>query len=87
MCLNASIERQFEFIQKNWVNDTMVATLSDERDPIATHMPGGFFTIPQEKLPFRRRISRIQPYIKVVGGAYVFVPSCTGLRTILSLGK
>ena len=32
--LNADLERQFEFIQQNWINNTAFAGLSDERDPL-----------------------------------------------------
>jgi len=37
MCLNADIERQFEFIQKTWIGSTSFHGLSNERDPIAAN--------------------------------------------------
>ena len=34
MCVNANIERQFEFVQQTWVNNPSFNGLYNERDPI-----------------------------------------------------
>jgi hypothetical protein len=34
VCLNADIERQFEFVQQNWINNPAFGGLYAERDPL-----------------------------------------------------
>ena len=80
MCLNANFERQFEFMQRNWINGLM-GTLSDELDPVASQLNFDTFTLPDK--PFRKRCPRGNSYVKTVGGGYFFLPSRTALRKIL----
>lgn len=82
MCLNSNFERQFEFVQSNWINSTMIASLSDERDPIASQMDFEAFTIPTD--PIRKRCPRPQAYTKTVGGEYFFLPSRSAITQILT---
>jgi deferrochelatase/peroxidase EfeB len=79
VCINASIESQFEFIQQTWMNTSFFGGLKNEFDPLigGSDEPEGSFTI--QGAPIDRRIqwrrSEIGPLVKVKGGAYFFLPS------------
>ena len=85
VCLNASIRRQFEFMQHTWVNNPQFAGLHHEDDPvIGPRAPaGGRFTIPAD--PVRRRLSGLPRFVTVRGGAYFFLPGIRALRFIGSV--
>jgi Dyp-type peroxidase family len=81
MCINANIERQFEFVQQTWINNPSFNGLYDERDPIfgdSSSETTGTMTIPRE--PVRRRLSGLGGFVTVRGGAYFFLPSIKALR-------
>jgi len=85
MCLNANIERQFEFIQHTWCNNQKFAGLYDEQDPMVSNPTGGGrFSIPQD--PVRRRISGIPSFVTTRGGAYFFLPGVPALRQLAAIG-
>jgi len=79
ICLNASLTRQFEFIQQTWLNNPKFLGLSNETDPVGSGItapnPGepSMFTAPGE--PVRRRLLETPSFIQTVGGAYFFLPS------------
>jgi len=79
ICLNANIERQFEFVQQHWCNNTKFAGLYDEADPAVGTQPdsGGVFTV--QGMPVRRRYSGIENFVTTKGGAYFFLP---GIRAL-----
>ena len=84
MALNSDFERQFEFINQNWVNNPGFSGLAYERDPLV----GGKdphhrsqFTIPG--LPARTRIEGVPRFVTVKGGEYFFLP---GIRALKHLG-
>ena len=62
MCLNADIERQFEFIQQTWLQAPSFHGLMDERDPIVgSRHPGAprsddGYTIPTGEKPVRLQV-------------------------------
>ena len=86
ICLNANIERQFEFVQHSWINNIKFNSLYDEDDPlIGSYGSGklGFsrsFTIQDE--PLRRRIYNFQQYVALLGGGYFFLPGINALRML-----
>lgn len=85
MPLNASIERQFEFVQREWANYGNDFHQGNDPDPlIGNHPPGTRMVIPGD--PATGRPPHICPAIPqfVVnrGGDYFFVPSLTALRLI-----
>lgn len=84
VALNADIERQFEFVQHTWLNNTTFAGLSDERDPITAEQPtddaGGLFTIPQR--PVRDRLHGLPSFTTTRGGAYFFLPGVGALGNL-----
>jgi deferrochelatase/peroxidase EfeB len=90
ICLNASIARQFEFIQNAWLQSPKFAGLGDEADPLTANrqpVPGGDgaitatdnFSLPQQN-GVRRRITGLPPFITVAGGGYFFLPGVRALR-------
>jgi Dyp-type peroxidase family len=83
MCLNADIERQFEFINQNWVNNSGFMGLADERDPLvgdhSVTVDGCTrFTIPG--LPAPSRVQGLPRFITVEGGEYFFLPGIRALK-------
>jgi Dyp-type peroxidase family len=81
VCLCASIARQFEFIQGQWVNDGNGLGLGNDQDPILSNSARGTsLTIPGEQPHF---VSPIPPLIAMLGGEYFFLP---GRRALTHLG-
>ncbi len=86
MAVNASIERQFEFVQQTWINGPSFNGLYDERDPIFGTFDGvntGSMTIPSH--PLRRKLHGLGGFVTVVGGAYFFLPSIRALRYLATI--
>ncbi len=85
MCLNADLERQFEFIQQTWLQSQSFHGLMGERDPIvgtrhgaaAGHTDDGY-SIPTRELPVRLRT--MPDFVRTLGGGYFFVPGRALLR-------
>ncbi len=80
MCLNANLERQFEFIQHTWCNNPKFAGLFDEQDPVIGNPPegGGRFTI--QDTPVRQRVAGVPTFVTTQGGAYFFLPGIASLH-------
>jgi Dyp-type peroxidase family len=93
ICLNASIERQFEFIQQNWINDATFGGLDHEDDPIVGPRQGSggeawSTTLPppaDSRVHRRMRVPGLSPFVTVKGGGYFFLPSLTALRYLAHL--
>lgn len=84
ICLNSDIERQFEFVQQNWINNQTFAGLFDEVDPLVGRTrPENLFTIQGE--PVRKRVPNIPEFVKVKGGSYFFIPGIQAIRYLASL--
>jgi Dyp-type peroxidase family len=76
---NASIARQFEFVQRIWINDSTFNGLGKEKDPLLGANDGTTdMTIPRK--PFRKRIKGLPRFTTVKGGGYFFVPGLQALR-------
>ena len=56
--VGARLDRQFEFVQREWVNDGKFIGAPAERDPLIGVQDGGEFTIPKQ--PIRRRMRAAQ---------------------------
>ncbi|PPD24426.1 MAG: peroxidase [Methylobacter sp.] len=82
ICLNANIERQFEFVQHTWVNSNKFNGLYDEDDPILGNAAGGNRNFTIQDTPLRRRLCNFQQFVTVRGGGYFFLP---GLRALKAL--
>jgi Dyp-type peroxidase family len=79
ICLNANIERQFEFIQHTWINNIKFAGLYNENDPMigSSGSDNRNFTIQDQQL--RRRVCGFQQFVTTRGGGYFFLPSLKAL--------
>ena len=83
MCLNADIERQYEFIQQTWVTASSFHGLSAEKDPTIGSSDGkGRFTIPS--WDGVTVLKGIPQFVTTLGGGYFFLPSRSALRYLAS---
>ncbi|MFF8996451.1 Dyp-type peroxidase [Streptomyces achromogenes] len=82
--IGAHLERQFEFIKSEWVNDGNFIGYPGEQDPVAGHHDGtGSITIPDK--PVRRRLRNLPSFVVTRGGEYCFVPGLRALRWLAEL--
>jgi Dyp-type peroxidase family len=79
MCLNADIERQFEFLQQTWLGSSSFGPLDAEADPIMAHnRRNGTYTIPTVDAP--RQLTAMPSFVSVIGGGYFFLPGRQALK-------
>jgi len=85
ICLNGDLERQFEFVQQTWINNTAFAGLHGESDPLVGNHDhtGGRFTVQDD--PLRSRVHNLRSFVTVKGGAYFFLPGLKALRYLASI--
>jgi Dyp-type peroxidase family len=83
--VGAHLERQFEFVQAEWLNKgQLFGGPPGVKDPIAGANDGsGEFTIPQ--VPIRRRLKGLPTFVVTRGGEYFFVPGLRALRWLAAL--
>jgi deferrochelatase/peroxidase EfeB len=75
----AHLERQFEFVKTEWVNQGLFIGAPDDKDPLAGPNDGcDQFTTPQR--PIRRRLSDLPAFVVHRGGEYFFIPGLRALR-------
>lgn len=90
LCLNASLARQFEFVQGSWLISPTFGGMSQQADPLI----GDRCPFPDDRHSdlFRyydeggvpRVAQGIPRFVNVRGGAYFFLPGIAGLRSIVS---
>lgn len=90
MAMNASIRRQFEFVQQQWMNYGNDFRLANDKDPIAGNhrtlngAPDGRMVIMSDAKdpapPFF--CTQLPRFVELRGGDYFFMPSLTALRLI-----
>ena len=92
IALNASIARQFEFLQNAWLASTSFADLCGETDPIAGTRAAGpgcpatsEFTQPRAGAP-ADRVQGLPQFVTVRGGEYFFLPGRQALRYLAAAG-
>ena len=85
ICLNGDIERQFEFVQQNWVNNTVFSGVGCEQDGLVGAPGGdpGCFTVQSPSV--RQRTLNIPSFVTVRGGAYFFLPGLATIRYLATL--
>lgn len=89
ICLNANLARQFEFVQGAWLSSPYFAGLSGEQDPMLGNrcpVAGGYGTdafshCDADGAPRLR--AGLPAFVRLVGGAYFFLPSIEALQFIL----
>lgn len=82
--LGAHLARQFEFVQREWINDGKFFGAPGEKDPLTGANDGsGQFTVPQQ--PIRRRMVGLPAFVVNRGGEYCFMPGLRALRWIAEL--
>ena len=82
LCLNADLERQFEFVQQTWLNNPGFAGLSGELDPMVGPSEDAGCPFSMQGEPMRTRAHGIRSHVTVVGGAYWFLPGLLALEMI-----
>ena len=88
LCFNSDIERQFEFVQQQWCNNSKFAGLNSDSDPIAgwhegpekVGMDPPTFTIPNP--PLRYRCTGMKRFVTVKGSGYFFMPSISDVKRL-----
>jgi putative iron-dependent peroxidase len=83
IALNADLERQYEFIQQNWMMNRRFGNLSNEQDPILGNASPRRFTIPA--IPVGKALAGadgLDNFTKVIGGGYFFLPGLAALGFI-----
>jgi len=82
ICLNASIARQFEFIQNAWLASAKFDAMSGEADPLLGNrepFPAG------QRTDGFGRLCAVPRFVTVRGGGYFFLPGLRALRFIAGL--
>jgi Dyp-type peroxidase family len=91
MCVGASIERQFEFVQQQWVNYSNDFKLGNDKDPIIGNHNGNLtdkHIIQAEEKKLLKPVkapffcTEMPSFVETRGGDYFFIPSVTALRMI-----
>jgi Dyp-type peroxidase family len=83
VCLQASIERQFEIVQTQWCNDGNAFGLGTQGDPIAAAPRGEMRHMIEGNPP--RFVSPLRSCVRCRGGEYLLVPSIRALRALPDL--
>src|SRR6201997_496225 len=80
--INADIERQFEFVQKEWMHGGEFLGLDpNEQDPInGLGGDGSQMSVPGAKQPF---LFDLPTFVRVKGGEYLFVPGVKALEGLI----
>lgn len=82
-CFNASISRQFEAIQVQWLNDGNVFGLGHDSDFVMGGMADGGSMVIQGERPFY--LAPQKPFVTVRGGEYLWVPGVSALHALAQL--
>jgi Dyp-type peroxidase family len=78
------LNRQFEFVKTQWINDGVFIGTPEEKDPLVGPADGrGRFTIPLR--PIRRRLQGLPPLVVTRGGEYCFAPGLRALEWLAAL--
>ncbi|MES2600366.1 MAG: peroxidase [Pseudomonadota bacterium] len=81
IALNADIAGQFEMIQHSWLNNTHFGGLYAGTDPLGHFSCAGDVATIQDR-PTNHHIERPRPFVRVRGGAYLFLPGVEAVRAL-----
>lgn len=90
ICLNAAIDRQFEFVQNQWANNPKFGELYDDPDPligVLDESDGSACTFTTQGQPARHRYTGIPRFVEMRGGAYFFLPGIAAIRMLAELKR
>ncbi len=80
LCYQTSIARQFEFIQRRWVNDPDFPRPGAGHDPVMSQVDGQrSFNLPTSRAG---HIQLMQRFVTTTGGGYFFQPSISALAML-----
>ena len=91
--INANIENQYEFVLRQWVNDSEFAGAvrlhPKSKDPLTgTQNPAeSIFVIPQANGGPAIEVTGLSSFVTTKAAAYVFLPSVTAIKFIANLGE
>ena len=89
LCVNASINSQFEFVQQAWMNNPRFNGLINNRDPLSSDndpdAAPSMMHIPVH--PTGLRTAPVPRFVTPRGGAYFFMPSLSALNWLGNLNK
>ncbi len=85
LALNVDIGRQFEFVQREWVNFGNDFDQGADRDPLTgSHEPDlGEMTFHYDKANPVVTAKALPRFVDTRGGEYFFVPGCDGYRRVI----
>ena len=84
IAINASLNRQFEFIQQTWMNNLKFGGLYNDNDAIVGDNDGTCtFTMPGH--PVREQLKDLPRFVQVRAGGYFFMPGIRALRFLAAL--
>jgi Dyp-type peroxidase family len=90
IALNADLERQFEFLQRLYMNDGAAAQQASDADPLTGNPRGGVrnLVIPGDASEPRDTLvcAKLPSFVECLGGEYFLLPSLTTLRILASSG-
>ncbi|WNG27664.1 Dyp-type peroxidase [Cystobacter fuscus] len=82
--IGAHLDRQFEFVQSEWVDSGDFLGLGTLKDPVVGASDGaGSFSIPRRPIP--RRLQGLPRFVVTRGGEYGFMPGLRALRWLADL--
>lgn len=85
MALNASLARQFEFVQQQWISYGNDARIGNEKDLLLGHHGlGDRYTIQGDRSPANPPLfcTGLPNFTELRGGEYFFIPSITALEML-----
>lgn len=85
VALNASLSRQFEFVQQQWMNYGNDFQQGEQSDPVVgNHKSSRSYVIPGDTAKGEEPFicTEMKTFVRLRGGEYFFVPSLTGVRLL-----
>jgi Dyp-type peroxidase family len=82
--IGTHLDRQFEFVQSEWINGGDFLGLGEAKDPLAGAQDGsGTYSFPRRPIP--RRVQGIPRFVVTRGGEYCFMPGLRSLHWLAEL--